>query len=91
MIALSDVQNPPRWLVLDADAIDDVDYTGAQTLLELADHLNQRGIVFAVAAATDDVRHLLDRFGLTEKIGADRYYPTVHAARDAFHVDLRPR
>jgi high affinity sulfate transporter 1 len=91
VMALTDIQNPPRWLVLDADAIDDIDYTGAQTLVELADHLDQRGIVFAVAAATDDVRHLLDRFGLTEKIGADRYYPTVHAARDAFHVDLRPR
>jgi MFS superfamily sulfate permease-like transporter len=35
LIALADAPNPPRWLVLDADAIDDIDYTGAQTLVEL--------------------------------------------------------
>ena len=35
-IALVDVPEPPRWLVLLADAIDDVDYTGGKTLAELA-------------------------------------------------------
>jgi hypothetical protein len=25
------------------------------------------------------------RFRFTDKIGANRYYTTVHAARDAFH------
>jgi MFS superfamily sulfate permease-like transporter len=88
VLGLVDGPNPPRWLVLEADAIDDVDYTGAQTLLELADQLKERGIVFAVAAASDDVRRILDRFGITDKIDADRYYSTVHAARDAFHSRL---
>ena len=35
-IALVDVPEPPRWFVLLADAIDDVDYTGGKTLVELA-------------------------------------------------------
>jgi sulfate permease, SulP family len=74
-----------RWLVLDADAIDDVDYTGAQTLLELADQLAGRGVVFAVAMAGDGIRRQLDRYGLTEKIGATRYFDTLAAAREAFH------
>ncbi|HEV8165419.1 MAG TPA: sodium-independent anion transporter, partial [Actinomycetota bacterium] len=74
------------WFVLDADAIDDIDYTGAQTLLELADRLRTRGIVFAVAEANDDIRRQLDRFGLTDKIGPDRYFDSLHAARDAFHA-----
>jgi high affinity sulfate transporter 1 len=86
ILALVEIPQPPRWLVLQADAIDDVDFTGAQTLLELADALHARGVIFAVAAASDDVRRILDRFGLTEKIGADRYYATVHVARDAFHA-----
>jgi SulP family sulfate permease len=85
VMGLVNVSDPPRWFVLDADAIDDVDYTGAQTLLELADQLQERGIVFAVAEAGDDVRRQLDRFGLTDKIGPDRYFDSLHAARDAFH------
>jgi len=82
---LVNVPDPPRWFVLFAEAIDDIDYTGAQTLLELAGELRQRGIVFAVAEADDDVRRELDRFGLTDKIGPDRYLESLQAARDAFH------
>jgi MFS superfamily sulfate permease-like transporter len=74
-----------RWLVLAADAIDDVDYTGGQTLLEVADELAARGVVFAVAGAAETVRRQLDRFGLTAKIGARRYFDTPAAAREAFH------
>jgi sulfate permease, SulP family len=86
VMALVNVPDPPRWLVLHADAIDDIDYTGAQTLLELAGQLRQQGIVFAVAEASDDIRHQLDRFGLTARIGPDRYFPSLHQARDAFHA-----
>jgi SulP family sulfate permease len=78
------VADPPRWFVLLADAIDDIDYTGAQTLLELADQLQQRGIVFAIAVASDDLRRELDRFELTDKIGPDRYFDRLRDARDAF-------
>ena len=85
VMALVNVPDPPRWFVLYADAIDDVDYTGAQTLLELADHLAERGIVFAVAEASDDLRRELDRFGLTDKIGPARYFDSLHAARGAWH------
>ena len=84
--ALVDVPDPPRWLVLQADAIDDVDFTGGKTLLELVDQLQARGIVFAVAGASPHVRKELGRFGLTERIGAARYFDTLRAARDAFHA-----
>jgi sulfate permease, SulP family len=77
--------DPPRWFVLHADAIDDVDYTGGQTLAELADQLAKRGIVFAIADASDRLRTELDRFGVTDRIGAERYFDSLTAARDAFH------
>ncbi|MGB8382920.1 MAG: STAS domain-containing protein, partial [Dermatophilaceae bacterium] len=86
VMGLVNVPNPPRWLVLHAEAVDDIDYTGARTLLELADQLKQRGIVFAVADATDHVRDELDRFGFTERIGSDHCFASVHDARDAFHA-----
>ena len=83
-MALVNVPHPPRWFVLHAVGIDDVDYSGGQTLLELAGQLRQRGIVFAVAEAGEEVRRELDRFGVTGKIGPDRYFDSLHAARDAF-------
>jgi sulfate permease, SulP family len=81
---LVSVPDPPRWLVLGADAIDDVDYTGAETLLELAEQLHKRGIIFAVAGANDHVRRVLDRFGLIKKIGAEHWFTTADEALDAF-------
>jgi MFS superfamily sulfate permease-like transporter len=81
---LVDVPTPPRWFVLQADAIDDVDYTGGKTLLELVTQLKSRGIVFAVAGARPHVRHELDRFGIEA-----RYFDTLRGARDAFHATDR--
>ena len=75
---------PPRWFVLLADAIDDVDYTGGKTLVELAEQLAERDVVFAVAEAQDSVRRELDRFGLTKKIGEERYFAYLDDALAAF-------
>jgi high affinity sulfate transporter 1 len=86
VMALVNVPDPPGWFVLCADAIDDIDYTGGQTLLEVADQLRQRGIVFAVAEADDDIRRELDQFGLTARIGTDHYFASLHDARQAFHT-----
>jgi sulfate permease, SulP family len=83
--ALVDGPDPPRWLVLAADAIDDVDYTGGKTLGEVAQQLRGRGVTFAVANAQDAVRVELDRFGISDIIGNDRYFDTVPAAVEAFH------
>jgi sulfate permease, SulP family len=79
---LVDVPAPPRWFVLHADAIDDVDFTGGRTLAELADQLHRRGIVFAVADASPLLRHELDRYG----VKVDGYYDGIVAARAAFRA-----
>lgn len=84
--ALVDVDDPPRWFVLDAVAIDDIDYTGGQALAEFADDLAARNITFAVSNANRHVRQILDRFGVTEKIGTNPYYDSNKAARNAFHA-----
>ena len=90
VLGLVDVPRPPRWFVLHAVGMDDVDYTGGKTLAELADQLVSRGIVFAVADASPALRRELDSFGLTEKIGEERYYDSLQAARDAFHARGEP-
>jgi MFS superfamily sulfate permease-like transporter len=86
VLDLVDVPEPPRWLVLLADGIDDVDFTGGKTIVEAAEQLGQRGVVFAVAEASDDVLRELDRFGLTDRIGEGRYFATLEEALAAFHA-----
>ena len=85
VLRLVNVPEKPRWLVLQADAIDDVDFTGGKTLVELADQLEARNVVFALAEVRDDVRVELDRFGLTAKVGDARMFATLEAAIAAFH------
>jgi MFS superfamily sulfate permease-like transporter len=89
-MALVDMPDPPRWFVLLGDAIDDLDYSGGQTLVELAEGLAARHITFAVVVVTDHLREELGRFGITERIGADHVFATVAEARAAFRRDPAP-
>jgi SulP family sulfate permease len=90
ILGLVDVPDPPRWFVLEADAIDDIDFTGGKTLAELVDQLAERGVVFAVAGARPAVRRELDQFGVTAKIGADHVFETLDGAREAFRAARDP-
>jgi high affinity sulfate transporter 1 len=84
VLALVDVPQPPRRFVLLADGIDDVDFTGGNTLVELAKELAARNIVFALAALNSDVRPELDRFGVTAIVGPDHIHATLDDAIAAF-------
>ncbi|MGZ4288957.1 MAG: SulP family inorganic anion transporter [Solirubrobacteraceae bacterium] len=86
VLALVDVPEPPRWFVLFADAIDDIDFTGGKVLVELAEQISQRNVVFAVADARSSVLSELDRFGLTDAIGRDHVYARLDDAIAAFHA-----
>jgi SulP family sulfate permease len=77
--------DPARWFVLDAAAIDDIDFSGGKTLGELADQLGERNIVLALAEVNDKVRAQLDTFGITQKVGAEHIYDTIQDAVEAFH------
>jgi MFS superfamily sulfate permease-like transporter len=85
-LAFADAPDPPRWLVLLADAMDDVDFTGGKTLVELAEQFAGRGIVFAVAEAQAAVLAELDAFGLTAAIGREHVYGTLEEAVAAFRA-----
>ena len=78
-------RRPARWFVLDAAAIDDIDFSGGKTLGELADQLRQRNVVLALCEVNDKVRAQLETFGITAKVGADHIYETIQDAVEAFH------
>jgi len=86
-LALVEVPEPPRWFILLANAVDDVDYTGGKTLVEFAEQLKQRDVIFAIADVRAAVRPELDRFGLTDAIGEEHVFATLEDAIAAFRAD----
>ncbi len=92
--ALADADPAPRWIVIAAEPITDVDTTAADLLEELDGDLNARGIDLVFAELKDPVRAKLERYGLTRTIAPAHFFPTLTAAakayRAAFGGDWQP-
>ncbi len=74
---LANNSEPPlRWLCLDASAVDDVDYSAAETLRSLFTILKDKGIRLVVAQVLDDVRDE-SRYELRQLFGEDAFYDTL--------------
>jgi high affinity sulfate transporter 1 len=86
VLGLVTVAEPPRWFVIFSASIDDIDYTGGEVLVELADQLDRRGIQLAFADMRSRVRHQLDLFGVTAKIGEEHVFDSVENAIAAFRA-----
>lgn len=78
---------PVRWFVLDAEAITDVDTTGAGVLKQAIGVLARRNITVAVSRADQPFRSWLDKYELTELIDPGRFYPTNRHAAAAFREE----
>ena len=73
-----------RWFVLNVEANVEVDFTALEAVDALRDQLTSAGIIFALARVKQDLLSRLQAFGLASKIGADRLFPTLPSAVDAF-------
>jgi high affinity sulfate transporter 1 len=76
--------SPVRWLVVDAEAITNVDYTGARMIRQLHKELADRGVVMAFARVSLSLKADLDRHLLTEVIGPTGLFDRLHDALAAF-------
>ncbi|WP_067469867.1 SulP family inorganic anion transporter [Actinomadura macra] len=83
-LAAVDHHGPAVWFVLNVEAIIEVDSTGLAALDEVRAELSSRGIVFALARVKQDLLHDLRTYGLADKIGNDRLFPTLPTAVTAF-------
>ncbi len=72
------------WFVFDAEAVNHVDSTGMEALLDLARDLRQEGITLVVARLRSRMRDDFAVAGLIDEIGADHFYPSVRHAVEAF-------
>lgn len=84
VLSLVDGADPkPRWLVLSADAISQMDSTGAIALDDLYEKLRERGVQLVIARPKLYMRRYGQPLGLGRKIGAENIFLSLREAVDA--------
>ena len=71
-------------LVIDAQAISDLDVTAAQRLTELYKEVTELGIEIKIADSPRPFREQLTKVGLLSKVGSDHFYVSVKKAVESF-------
>ncbi len=71
---------PLRWLVIDADAITDIDYSASRSVRDLLEDLKRAGIGVIFGRVSPYLRSDMDRHGITAAAGAEWIFPTLHEA-----------
>jgi len=79
--------DPVRWVVLDAGALDDIDYSAGISLTGLLDYLDARHITFALARADTGLVHTLELYGLRARIPDSHLFGNLTDAVAAFEAD----
>lgn len=73
-----------EWLIIDAQAITDMDITAAQRFAELHRDLSGQGVEIKIADAPRPFREELAKVGLTDALGSQQFFVSVKKAVEAF-------
>ena len=84
LAAVDSQPEPVEWLLLNAEAIVELDTTAVDALRQLAGDLARRHVVFAMARVKQDLRRQQVRGELMDIIDEDRIYPTLPVSLEAF-------
>jgi SulP family sulfate permease len=76
----SSAPSPLHWLIVDAGAITNVDFSAARVVCEIQKDLAAQGTGLVFAHVQSDLRPDLDRHHLTEAIGPTRIFDTLREA-----------
>jgi SulP family sulfate permease len=85
---IATAESPIKWILIDAEAIIDIDVTAAEAFSTLQSELESKGIVLAIARASQPLQEMLKHAGLIEQIGPEHFYPTVRTGVQAFLEQL---
>jgi SulP family sulfate permease len=69
-----------RFVVIDAEGINRIDATGEEMLSQLVGHLQENGIELLFSRMKRQVFDVLERGGLVDRIGRDRFFPRTDRA-----------
>jgi high affinity sulfate transporter 1 len=77
----------PRWVVLQCEAITDIDVTAADMLEDLDLELNAQGIHVAFVELRTRLHDLVFRYGLFESLDRDHFYSSIDDALSAIEEE----
>ena len=76
-------QRNPSWIVLQCEAITDIDVTAAEVLEILDQELNRDGIHLAFVELRGRLQDLIRRYSLDTTLDQEHFYPSLDQALDA--------
>ncbi len=77
----------PRWFCIDCSAVDDVDYTAAETLRSTYGILKDKGVHFVIAQVLEDVE-AESRYHLRQLFGEDAFYKTLEEVVQSYRQKM---
>ncbi len=84
LAAADEPDEPVRWFVLNVEANVEVDFTALEAMDAVREEITQRGATFALARVKRDLLVRLEAFGLVQKIGPGKLFPTLPTAVEAY-------
>jgi MFS superfamily sulfate permease-like transporter len=73
-------ERKPRWVILQCEAITDIDVTAADVLEQLDRELNEQGINIAFVELRDRLKDLVYDYGLFATLDSDHFYDSIEVA-----------
>jgi len=83
--AIRNAKEPVTYIVIDAGAIDTVDYTAAEELKPFFEKLQTDGLRVGFAHVTPYMKEQLEYLGIMDVIGEDNIHPTLDGALQVKH------
>ncbi len=76
-------ERSPAWMIVQCEAVTDIDVTAAGMLRQLDEELNGQGIHMAFVEMRSRLQELVQSYGLFETLDRDHFYPSVESALEA--------
>ncbi len=70
----------PDWIVLQCEAITDIDVTAAEVLRDLDEELNNKGVHLSFVEMRDRLQVLVRAYGLNTTLDQEHFYPSLERA-----------
>lgn len=81
---VAETDPPIKWVIIDAQAITDMDITAAQRFADLHRQFEEAGVDVKIADATRPFMEQLEKVGLSAAIGTQEFYVSVKKAVEAY-------
>lgn len=81
---VSESPQPVKWVLVDVQAVTEIDVNGAEVVRQLIEDLAAQGVSLKFARANRPLRATVERIGLGEHLREEWLFPSVHAAVEAF-------